>query len=117
MFRSCFPEEFAAEKSIRMIYAGKILQGDTFPLRYLGVMNGSVIHCVISEQNHTNGRSSEPATIPNDLDISDYFMHLVGITLIGTWTIFITSTNVMSVTSIAILGFLTIFFIGLTFYS
>lgn len=112
----CFPEEFAAQKSIRMIYAGKILQTDTSSLRELGIVNGSVIHCVISE-GRTDGRSNEPAAIPNDLDLSDYFMLLVGITLIGTWAIFITSSNIMSVTSIAILGLLTVFFVGMTFYS
>lgn len=113
----CFPDEFAAQKTIRMIHAGKILQGDTSPLFELGISNGAVIHCVISEPNDSDGRTSEPASIPNDLDISDYFMLLVGITLIGTWAIFITSSNIMSITSIAILGFLTVFFVGMTFYS
>lgn len=114
---ACFPNEFTAGKCIRMIFAGKILQGDTYPLRYLGIMNGSVVHCVISEQNNSDGRNNEPTSIPTNLDMSDYLMHLVGLSLIGTWTIFILWTNFMSTTSIAILVFLTLIFIGWTIYS
>lgn len=114
---ACFPDEFAAQKTIRMIFAGKILQGDTFPLRYLGIMDGSVVHCVISEQNSNNGRNNEPANIPTNLDMSDYLMHLIGLSLIGTWSIFIMWTNFMSSTSIAVLIFLTVLFIGWTIYS
>lgn len=113
--RKCFPTEYAEGRTIRLIYSGRVLNGEAYPLRYLGVMNGSVLHSVISDQTQ-QGRSNQSATTSNDLDFSEYFLPLVSVFIFGSWTFIFNYSNAFSVTSITILGFLTVLFAACTIW-
>jgi len=116
----CFPVQVAEGKTVRIIYSGRVLQGDTYPLRYLGIMNGSVLHSVVSEHTPTTETQSNTQNIDNainDLDLSDLLIVLFTLMLVLLWGLLLVYTNYFSVTSIVILGILTILFILFVFAS
>ena len=109
-FRLSFPTEHSQGKTIRLIYAGRILEGETRSLQDLRITNGAVIHSVITETSNTNTNANIDSTLINELDLSPYLVMLCTIMLVLLWGFNIVYIDYFSITSMLILLFLTVLF-------
>ena len=116
-FRQAFPSQHESGQTIRLIFQGRVLNGDTYPLRYLGIMNGHVIHTSISDQPSSNQTQPSGAEDELGLDFSALFVPLVAAMFSLLWTFVYFYSWLFSATSLLILGFLTLLFAAMTFLS
>ncbi|XP_047136664.1 uncharacterized protein LOC105844417 isoform X2 [Hydra vulgaris] len=90
--RKCFPVEYDSAKNIRFIYRGCILSVDSSTLNDLNIIDGSVIHCVISDQASSYQRQSRESSTPADFDLSGIFIPLLSMIIVLIWiTVFMYS--------------------------
>ena len=84
-------------------------------------MNGSVLHAVISTSSQANQTTTTTTTSSNvvtqDIDLSEYLLPLISVMVFGSWSFVFAYSAMFSATTITMLGFLTILFVGFSFYS
>lgn len=104
--------------SVRLIFNGRVLQGENLTLAEAGVVNNCVIHCLV----HRNTPDNEAAGIPqrnanrnenvvdiSDLDLSNVCYPLLGSVLMAIWWCqvvyahYFTMTSTLSLVSLTVL--------------
>lgn len=111
-FRLAFPVQYSEGKTIRMIYAGRVLADDTSSLNDLGLKTGAVLHSVISEaSSSTHSQSTEDSSITRDLDLSPYLVLICTSILMLLWCLNFMYYDYFSVTSMVVLVFFTVLFV------
>ena len=103
--------------NVRLIFNGRVLQGETLTLAEAGVVNNCVIHCLV----HRNNPDNEPEGITrnanrnenvvdiSDLDLSNVCYPLLGSVLMAIWWCqvvyahYFTMTSTLSLVSLTVL--------------
>lgn len=111
-FRLAFPVQYGERKTIRMIYAGRVLADDTRSLNDLGLKTGAVLHSVISEgSSSTHSQSTDDGSITRDLDLSPYLVLICTSILMLLWCLNFMYYDYFSITSMVVLVFFTVLFV------
>lgn len=111
-FRLAFPVQYGERKTIRMIYAGRVLADDTRSLNDLGLKTGAVLHSVISEgSSSAHSQSTEDGSITRDLDLSPYLVLICTSILMLLWCLNFMYYDYFSITSMVVLVFFTVLFV------
>nr|CAD7425917.1 unnamed protein product [Timema monikensis] len=64
--RRHFGLEMAADKLVRLIFNGQVLQSDSETLQNYGLFDNCVVHCLVHQQRSSNTPSSDSATPTNN---------------------------------------------------
>ncbi|XP_065666805.1 uncharacterized protein LOC105844417 isoform X3 [Hydra vulgaris] len=115
--RKCFPVEYDSAKNIRFIYRGCILSVDSSTLNDLNINDGSVIHCVISDQATSYQTQSGESSTPADFDLSGIFIPLLSMIIVLIWITVFMYSYLFSGISIVILCVVSIIFFVMTFFN
>ena len=98
---------------MRLIYNGRILQGDGNSLEFLGINDGCVIHAQISEHQNTSDTSNQ--LTQHDLELGFLLLPSMIFALILGWIAVLSFDDIFSAFSIITLTFLTILFVVITY--
>ena len=99
-------------KNVRLIYNGRILQGDDNSLEFLGINDGCVIHAQISEHQNISDTSNQ---LQHDLELGFLLLPSIIFALILGWIAVLSFDDIFSAFSIITLTFLTILFVVITY--
>lgn len=61
--------ELEAQKSVRLVFNGRVLQPDTQTLEQCGLFNECVVHCWVHQPRPTSAPSSQASTLDNSSPI------------------------------------------------
>ncbi|KAL9968169.1 hypothetical protein ACROYT_G026509 [Oculina patagonica] len=81
--RLCFSDDLNHGRRVRLIFRGRLLQDDTLPISYYGIIHYSVVHAQISEPRRDRNEQSAMHDEEEDLDISKLFLPLLAIAFNG----------------------------------
>ena len=95
--RRNFSQEISSNKNVRLIFNGQVLRDEASSLRQCGIFDKCVVHCLIhngpvqanSNSNNTGGLAAglnnNNNTQQRDLDLSVYFIPILGLALALLW--------------------------------
>ena len=95
--RRNFSQEISSNKNVRLIFNGQVLRDEASSLRQCGIFDKCVVHCLIhngpvqanSNNNNTGGLAAglnnNNNTQQRDLDLSVYFIPILGLALALLW--------------------------------
>ena len=104
--------------NVRLIFNGRVLQGESLTLAEAGVVNNCVIHCLVHRNTPHNEREGMASRTPNrnenvvdisDLDLSNVCYPLLGSVLMAIWWCqvvyahYFTLTTTLSLVSLTVL--------------
>lgn len=112
--RYCFPMQTEERKNVRLIFNGRILQGETHALEFFGLSNGCTLHAQISDHQQ-NTTSHMPHQDESDLEIGYLFIPSITLALILGWVAVLAYDEIFSTISIVILALLSGIFILLAY--
>lgn len=77
----------AANKRIRLIFNGQLLQHDQLTIQGIGLFDNCVVHCHISNNTSQNSSqtSSDTSNVSQDLDLGHLMVPLFGFMLATAW--------------------------------
>ncbi len=104
--RLCFENELRQGHNVRLVYNGRILQGDNNSLEFLGLKNGCVIHAQVSEYQADSIVSDD-----SGLEIGHLFAPFIGVVIVSAWLLVFVYDELFNTSSIIILSFLSGIFI------
>ena len=119
--RRNFSEEISSNKNVRLIFNGQVLRDENSSLRSCGIFDKCVVHCLIHQgpahaQSSPSGRhthSHSPNTQHRDLDLSAYFIPILGIALACLWYFAVAYTAYFNFLSTsALIGLTSIYFLS-----
>ena len=125
--RRNFSEEMSSNKNVRLIFNGQVLRDESSSLRSVGIFDKCVVHCLIhqgqgpsQQQQSRSGNSvnnnsghSQNNNDQRDLDLSAYFIPILGIALACMWYFAVAYTayfNFLSTT--ALIGLTSLYFLS-----
>jgi len=118
--RRYFSEEMSSNKNVRLIFNGQVLRDENSSLRSCGIFDKCVVHCLIhqgpaqapsSPGGHSHSHS--PNTQHRDLDLSAYFIPILGIALACLWYFAVAYTAYFNFLSTsALIGLTSIYFLS-----
>ena len=94
--RRNFSQEISSNKNVRLIFNGQVLRDEASSLRSCGIFDKCVVHCLIhngpAQPNNNNntggvaaGGNNNNNTQQRDLDLSIYFIPILGLALALLW--------------------------------
>lgn len=112
--RDHFAEELAANKRVRLIFNGQLLQ-NSITLQHCGISDGCVIHVHISQSDPQQSPTTADSNV--DLDLSHVLWPLLSIILVFLWILYFKYPQFFNVTSTGILliftgGFIVVYGYG-----
>jgi len=112
--RRNFSVELSENKNIRLIFNGQVLRNEASTLRSCGIFDKCVVHCIVQQQanqsNPTNNQTNLVQENPEDFDLSELFIPILGVALIILWYFAFTySTYFNTMSSTALLGLTSLF--------
>ena len=123
--RRNFSEEMSNNKIVKLIFNGQIMRDDSSSLRSFGIFDKCVVHCLIhqgpsqqqQQSSHSSSNSHQQSMNNNttqhrDLDLSSYFIPILGIALSCLWYFAVAYTayfNFLSTT--ALIGLTSLYFL------
>ena len=123
--RRNFSEEISDNKNVRLIFNGQVLRDESSSLRSVGIFDKCVVHCLIhqgSPQPQSAGSSTGPSlsggssttnTQHRDLDLSAYFIPILGIALACLWYFAVAYTAYFNFLSTsALVGLTSLYFLS-----
>lgn len=119
--RRYFSEEMSSNKNVRLIFNGQVLRDENSSLRSCGIFDKCVVHCLIHQgpaQAPGSGpgghsHSHSPSTQHRDLDLSAYFIPILGIALACLWYFAVAYTAYFNFLSTsALIGLTSIYFLS-----
>ena len=118
--RRNFSDELSNNKNVRLIFNGQVLRDETSSLRSCGIFDKCVVHCLIhqSSQQQQQQQQQQSNSLHNnnqhrDLDLSSYFIPILGIALACLWYFAVAYTayfNFLSTT--ALIGLTSLYFLS-----
>lgn len=119
--RRYFSEEMSSNKNVRLIFNGQVLRDENSSLRSCGIFDKCVVHCLIhqgpaqapgsSPGGHSHSHSPNPQH--RDLDLSAYFIPILGIALACLWYFAVAYTAYFNFLSTsALIGLTSIYFLS-----
>jgi len=122
--RRNFSEEISSNKIVKLIFNGQVLRDDSSSLRSFGIFDKCVVHCLIhqgpaSEQpgsGQSGPRSQHQSINTNtqhrDLDLSAYFIPILGVALAFLWYFAVAYTSYFNFLSTsALIGLTSLYFL------
>jgi len=120
--RRYFSEEMSSNKNVRLIFNGQVLRDENSSLRSCGIFDKCVVHCLIHQGpaqapsppgGHRPGHSHSPNAQHRDLDLSAYFIPILGIALACLWYFAVAYTAYFNFLSTsALIGLTSIYFLS-----
>jgi len=124
--RRNFSEEISSNKNVRLIFNGQVLRDEETSLRNYGIFDKCVVHCLIQQggagqagtgQPASHGHTHSHAHLRRDpahhLDLSAYFIPMLGLLLAGLWYLALAYSayfNLLSTT--ALIGLTSLYFLS-----
>jgi len=122
--RRNFSEEISSNKIVKLIFNGQVLRDDSSSLRSFGIFDKCVVHCLIhqgpaSEQPgsgqsgpRNQHQSINTNTQHRDLDLSAYFIPILGVALAFLWYFAVAYTSYFNFLSTsALIGLTSLYFL------
>ena len=129
--RRNFSEEISDNKNVKLIFNGQVLRDENVSLRSCGIFDKCVVHCLIHQgpaqplapppgpgphQHHHhahNSNSNSNNTQHRDLDLSAYFIPILGIALACLWYFAVAYTAYFNFLSTsALVGLTSLYFLS-----
>jgi len=125
--RRNFSEEISNNKNVRLIFNGQVLRDESCSLRSVGIFDKCVVHCLIHQgssqpqpASSSGGQSlgvgsgtSTNTTQHRDLDLSAYFIPILGIALACLWYFAVAYTAYFNFLSTsALVGLTSLYFLS-----
>jgi len=119
--RRYFSEEMSSNKNVRLIFNGQVLRDENSSLRSCGIFDKCVVHCLIhagpaqapGSPPGGHSHSHSPNTQHRDLDLSAYFIPILGIALACLWYFAVAYTAYFNFLSTsALIGLTSIYFLS-----
>jgi len=112
--RRNFSVELSENKNIRLIFNGQVLRDEESTLRRCGIFDKCVVHCLVQQQSNTTNTTNNQTNVvqenPEDFDLSELFIPILGVALIILWYFAFTySTYFNTMSSTALLGLTSLF--------
>jgi len=122
--RRNFSEEISSNKIVKLIFNGQVLRDDSCSLRSFGIFDKCVVHCLIHQgpasdqpgSGQTGARSQHQSINTNtqhrDLDLSAYFIPILGVALACLWYFAVAYTSYFNFLSTsALIGLTSLYFL------
>ena len=129
--RRNFSEEISDNKNVKLIFNGQVLRDESVSLRSCGIFDKCVVHCLIHQgpaqplapppgpgphqhQHHHHAHNSNSNnTQHRDLDLSAYFIPILGIALACLWYFAVAYTAYFNFLSTsALVGLTSLYFLS-----
>ena len=120
--RRNFSQEISSNKNVRLIFNGQVLRDEASSLRSCGIFDKCVVHCLIhngppqasSSTNTTTGvAGAHNNTQHRDLDLSAYFIPILGLALALLWYFAVAYNNYFNLLSTsALIGLTSLYFLS-----
>ena len=120
--RRNFSQEISSNKNVRLIFNGQVLRDEASSLRSCGIFDKCVVHCLIhngppqtsSSANTTTGvAGAHNNTQHRDLDLSAYFIPILGLALALLWYFAVAYNNYFNLLSTsALIGLTSLYFLS-----
>ena len=119
--RRNFSQEISSNKNVRLIFNGQVLRDESSSLRSCGIFDKCVVHCLIhngppqtSSANSTAGvNGGQTNTQHRDLDLSAYFIPILGLALALLWYFAVAYNNYFNLLSTsALIGLTSLYFLS-----
>ena len=121
--RRNFSQEISSNKNVRLIFNGQVLRDESCSLRSCGIFDKCVVHCLIH-----NGPARSPSTNTStagvagpllnntqhrDLDLSAYFIPILGLALALLWYFAVAYNNYFNfLSTTALIGLTSLYFLS-----
>lgn len=111
----------SSNKNVRLIFNGQVLRDENSSLGSCGIFDKCVVHCLIHQGPAQtpgsapggHGHSHSPNTQHRDLDLSAYFIPILGIALACLWYFAVAYTAYFNFLSTsALIGLTSIYFLS-----
>jgi len=120
--RRNFSQEISSNKNVRLIFNGQVLRDEASSLRSCGIFDKCVVHCLIhngppqtsTTTNTTTGvAGAHNNTQHRDLDLSAYFIPILGLALALLWYFAVAYNNYFNLLSTsALIGLTSLYFLS-----
>ena len=119
--RRNFSQEISSNKNVRLIFNGQVLRDESSSLRSCGIFDKCVVHCLIhngppqtsSATNAAGVNGGQTNTQHRDLDLSAYFIPILGLALALLWYFAVAYNNYFNLLSTsALIGLTSLYFLS-----